>query len=1039
MSPSRRGAFIAVGVIALLYSLALLEFVAISPDPRLRGFLFDGQDTTQSISATLPEEGETRGIVLQAAPGLKFKEGLPPPRVGDRILSVNRHPTPTILDYFRALNSLYFVSDWEITPVDVKDHPRDWSATQVPGLVREIDLQGNTLRRLVEVSYLPRESPSTPRQAWITVQSPPVGELTLSILWLIPHLAILFVGGGACWQRPFDRNAQIFYLMCVVTMVAYVGGFHWWTAANSSWLIWPFISCGVLLPAVILHFFLVYPKPSQWGVRFRGWILAAIYIVPAITAVVAGLFLLAIRGSSGLHSEANSSLPLKLGMLEIVRDAVNGFLVVGAIYYFLILVVLVRTFVTVRDPLERAQVRWIFGAAILATLPVGYTLYLAATDRAAFAFGGAKYPMFFASFGFLFAYAAGMARYRMLLADEVISKGLRYYAARASLTIGVAVALAVMAYWAGGWNRWLPGSQSAAFVTSFLILLVSVLLILRDRIQQALDRRFFSEKYQLGAVLSSVHAGAGTASSASDLGNRVIDSCHQALDVERIAIYRREEERSNVFRLAAARGDFPKLLRVNMAVVEFLEAGGSVQRILAGARSEVSPRQALLRELSAHLLFAPPAREGTSTLLALGPKRNDSTFTAEDLTFLSALGHVADVAFAGAGTHHRLAEQLRLAEETIHSQTRQISVLHDELRGMHRPGEGDAGVLDRGDFRREIIRGNSDAINDVLETIRKVASSDATVMIRGESGTGKELLAQVIHDNSLRPDGPLVRVHCAALSPTLLESELFGHVKGAFTGADKDKVGRFELANGGTLFLDEIGEISPETQVKLLRVMQERCFEPVGSSKTIHVDVRVVTATNRNLEEMISEGEFREDLYYRLNVISVTLPPLRERKGDVVELAFTFLHRAARRMDRPISRIDEAALAALENYRWPGNIRELQNAIERAVVLADGDAIQLADLPPEVRNNRPAAVAGHLKSPAASAPIRRIVARPTSERPAAIEVERPVEEKEDTQDAERRELIEALARTQGNKARAARLLGIPRSTFFSKLKKYDLA
>lgn len=1037
MSSSRRGILIAIGVTGLLYSLALLEFVAITPDPRLRGFLFDEQNFSQTDSSPLSRQPELRGIVLQATPGLKFKDGQLPPRVGDRILSINRHPTPTILDYFRALNSLYFVSDWEITPVDVKDHPREWSSTQVPGLVREIDLQGNTLRRLVEVTYLPQEAPNKPQQAWIVVQSPPVGEMALSILWLIPHLVILLVAGGACWNRPFDRSAQIFYLMCVITMVAYVGGFHWWTAANSSWFVWPFIVCGVLLPAVILHFFLVYPKPSSWAIRFRGWLLAGIYMIPAITAVAAALFLLALRGTSGLRSGVSSSLPLKLGMLELLRDGVNVFLVAGAIYYFLILGVLVRTFVTVRDPLERAQVRWIFGAAILATVPVGYTLYLAATDRAAFAFGGAKYPMFFASFGFLFAYAAGMARYRLLLADEVFSKGLRYYAARASLTIGVAVALAAVAYWAGMGNEWLPGSQSAAFVTSFLILIASVLLILRDRIQQMLDRQFFSEKYQLGAVLSSVHAGVGPASSASDLGQRVIDSCHQALDVDRIAIYRREEGRANVYRLTAARGDFPKVLRVNAAVVESLEARGSVQRILAGARSEVSPRQELLRELSAQLLYAPPAREGTSTLLALGPKANDSTFTAEDLTFLSALGHVAEVAFTGAGMHHRLAEQLRLAEETIQSQTRQISVLHDELRGLHRHGEAEAGALDRGDFRREIIRGNSDAINDVLDTIRKVAGSDATVMIRGESGTGKELLAQVIHDNSLRPEGPLVRVHCAALSPTLLESELFGHVKGAFTGADKDKVGRFELANGGTLFLDEIGEISPETQVKLLRVMQERCFEPVGSSTTIHVDVRVVTATNRNLEEMISEGEFREDLYYRLNVISVTLPPLRERKGDVLDLAFTFLHRAARRMNRPISRIDEEALASLENYRWPGNVRELQNAIERAVVLADGDAIQLADLPPEVRNHRPTSVAGHLKGPTTSPPIRRVVARPTRERPEAAE--HPPEEKQNVQDAERQELIDALARTKGNKARAARLLGIPRSTFFSKLKKYDLA
>jgi DNA-binding NtrC family response regulator len=278
----------------------------------------------------------------------------------------------------------------------------------------------------------------------------------------------------------------------------------------------------------------------------------------------------------------------------------------------------------------------------------------------------------------------------------------------------------------------------------------------------------------------------------------------------------------------------------------------------------------------------------------------------------------------------------------------------------------------------------------------------------------------------------MIRVHCAALSPTLLESELFGHVKGAFTGAHRDQVGRFASANGGTLFLDEIGDISLETQIKLLRVLQERCFEPVGSSQTIHVDVRLITATHQNLEELISRGIFREDLYYRLNVISVTLPPLRERRDDIFELALHFVGRGAARAGKRPLQIADAALAALERYDWPGNIRELENVIERALVLADGDQITLADLPREV-------VSGPVDGPEYV-----IETKPVSRKRSAGLAGHAARTVQDTapalqnHDEERSRLTAALHACGGNKAQAARLLGLPRSTYFSKLKKYGL-
>jgi transcriptional regulator with PAS, ATPase and Fis domain len=343
-------------------------------------------------------------------------------------------------------------------------------------------------------------------------------------------------------------------------------------------------------------------------------------------------------------------------------------------------------------------------------------------------------------------------------------------------------------------------------------------------------------------------------------------------------------------------------------------------------------------------------------------------------------------------------------------------------------------------FRRDQIKGSSTAIRVVLETVRKVSGSQSSVLVRGESGTGKELLAQAIHDNSPRRGGPMVSVHCGALSAGLLESELFGHVKGSFTGAHRDKLGRFEMADGGTLFLDEIGDISLETQIKLLRVLQEREFEPVGGTKRIRVDVRLIAATHQNLERLISEGRFREDLFYRLNVISITLPALRERQDDIVELALHFLNRAAERAGKRVTHFEEPVMEALRRYNWPGNIRELENAIERSVVMAEGAVITLHDLPAGI------ATARHVKGALFESKPSRLLpahaASPDITSPATgsrLAVAKPaVKDTAKDRAAERQRLVDALARSNGNKAEAARLVGLPRSTFFSKLKKYRI-
>ena len=316
----------------------------------------------------------------------------------------------------------------------------------------------------------------------------------------------------------------------------------------------------------------------------------------------------------------------------------------------------------------------------------------------------------------------------------------------------------------------------------------------------------------------------------------------------------------------------------------------------------------------------------------------------------------------------------------------------------------------------ENIIGASDELNEVLNLVCRVADTDSTVLILGESGTGKELVARAIHYNSRRADHPLVPVNCGAIPENLLESELFGHVKGSFTGAINSKRGRFEIASGGTIFLDEIGDMSLRLQVKILRVLQERAFEPVGSTKTVEVDVRIITATNQNLEKLVEKGEFREDLYYRLNVIPVTVPPLRQRVCDIPILADHFLKVYSEANNLPPPQLAQDALSLFINYRWPGNVRELENTIERLVVLRPGQEITVADLPEKFLE--------------ASETIVKHTSFHIPE--AGISLKNVVDDFENTL------ILKALEKTGWNKNKAAHLLKLNRTTLVEKIKKKHL-
>ena len=313
----------------------------------------------------------------------------------------------------------------------------------------------------------------------------------------------------------------------------------------------------------------------------------------------------------------------------------------------------------------------------------------------------------------------------------------------------------------------------------------------------------------------------------------------------------------------------------------------------------------------------------------------------------------------------------------------------------------------------ENIIGESPALHDVLNTIRQVAPSSANVLIEGESGTGKELAAHAIHNLSRRNKAKFVTVHCAALSPTLLESELFGHEKGAFTGAHERRIGRFEQASGGTIFLDEVAEIPVTTQVKLLRVIsEERAFERVGGNQTLRADVRLIAATNKNLEQLVKEGKFRDDLYFRLNVVRIVMPPLRERKDDIPLLIRAFLRQFSKTNDKEVVDVTPEAMNALLTYNWPGNVRELRTAIEHGVVMATGPKVTVRDLPPSLRQ-------------ASGASLPRGIS-PTK---AFGEKTSPL----DLHETERKLILQALAATNGNVTAAAKKLGISRRTLHRKI------
>jgi transcriptional regulator with GAF, ATPase, and Fis domain len=993
-----RVTLLTLGGLSVAYCLTVLLTVATASDLGIRWMLIGPAGT-----AALEERTAPKGVMIQKADRL-VTQG-PTPEVGDLLIRIGARRIQSALDVSTALLELS-------GPKRSSSH-----ITESEG------------RRWVDIEYLPKGQ-GQPVQTFAALQAVPLEEIGLTMVWFLLQLFIFAVGAVAVRRRPFDRPARLFFAMCIVAMCAFAGGFHWWWVAGSRWLGPPFLVGALLLPVVTLHFFLVYPRPKPPLLQAPLIAGLLLYVVPAASVIVFLIMQGALLYELGLPYSPQRGMQM-LWWLSWLRVGIYAYLGLAGLYFAATLAAIVHSVAASRNPLERQQVVWILWAGLIATAFIGYSLGLAYWNRVAFALGGARVPMFLASLVFMLAYAVGIVRHKLMLAEEWVGRSVWYHAARWSAALTLTALTVAVAVLAGRRTAHLGGMQ-AAIVTVVLVVAMVSLLWGRDLWQRWVDRRWFREKYRLDKALQRINRAVGQFSDPQFLSERTLLSCRDGLQAEWAALYLRDPTTS-LFRLTAIEGAATSLPWEWSAPAQWLANVGQETAGLRPTDAEESSPAAeadVWQQLGADLVQPVEIDGETAGLVAVGPKPAGSGYTAEDAAFLAALTQITGVALHCVRVHQDLThlnEQLRLKVERIAHQKQQIVLLQAELAATKPPGTTVIEPVEG--FRRDIIKGTSPALESVLDTARKVASSEATVLLRGESGTGKELLARTLHDNSPRRNGPLITVHCAALAPSLLESELFGHVRGAFTGATADKRGRFELANGGTLFLDEIGELSPDTQVKLLRALQEREIEPVGGSGPIRVDVRLIAATHRPLEQLIAAGKFREDLYYRLNVVSLVLPALRERKDDLHELAAYFLKRASSRQGKQIDDIDEPALDALLHYQWPGNIRELENVIERAVVLAERDVIRLEDLPVDIQQHR----AGRTRPP-----------RETNQVPAAgrkpLATLKPTASfRELESHEERRALLGALQQAGGNKARAAKLLGLPRSTFFSKLKKHALA
>jgi transcriptional regulator with GAF, ATPase, and Fis domain len=879
----------------------------------------------------------------------------------------------------------------------------------------------------------------------VVIRKPPVASYAWSLVWFLQEMCIFAIGARVFWIRPRDNSARLFFWLCVVTVLAFVSGYHWSRIVDEAPLIFTFAASAVFVPIVSLHFYLVFPRTNPIWERHRSWLRLVIYGMPLLTLAALWSLMVWSRWSNDpVHVET---------ALAALRVVSLGYVALAFAVFVLCLVCLIHSYQAAETREERNQVQWILLATVLALVPIVWLLCDVSVDPSRLGLTRSAWPMLIVSLLYTVAYALSITRYKLLQAEALWNRSVVYLVVSIAAGIVYSGGLVIGALMFG--ERLISPQISLGTIVACATAVVLLFLLeaARYRFQAALERRFHRDKYKFDLAMRKMSVAVGNLVDRGTLSRRLLEAAAEVLRVEWGSVYLGSAEREG-FRLVESWGPPADCFQIayNDPLVQTLAREPNPYRAAPGMEPVAAsdPTADALISLGGEVAV-PLVTDGALVgLLILGPKRSGLPFEDEEIAFLGALGSLAAVALHSAEiqrTLESLNHELRDKVEKIAEQQRRILVLQDQLTGRSfltapagEPGDLAEASIEPGADPFGAIKGTSGAIRRLIGVARKVATSPSAVLIRGESGTGKELVAEAIHRASPRSEKPFVKVHCAALSQSLLESELFGHVKGAFTGADRDRVGRFQQADGGTLFLDEIGDINWEVQTKLLRVLQEMSFERVGSSQPISVDVRILAATHQDLEALIRTGKFREDLYYRLNVISIAMPALRDRREDIFELAVHFLSQDARRISKPVTHLDEGAIEALMSYDWPGNIRELENVIERGVVLAEGSAVTVEELPPEIRSPgrrrraRRASYSGIAATVAGVADLGRSGWLKEG-------LDDPFSPAFDDEDIalERQRLVAALEQARGVKTDAARLLGLPRSTFFSKLKRHGLA
>ncbi len=995
---SPRVLLIGAGIAACLYGITVLFYVQ-----------------------AIPEIGLTTAFspAIQGPP--RIYAG-PRPEVGDVVEKIGETPVGTWADVLHA-------------PFKLRDQLH--SISELPNWAKTVTIDGDQAT-VVKVQFR-RAGATHTYESWCVFGSLPLEELVPSLAWFFLMLSLFLVGALVLWKRPTDDAAVQFFLLCVVTLGAFMGGYHWARIATQPILLLIFIVCAVMLPVASLHFYLVFPRKKSWLTSNPRRTLATIYGPPIAFLTILLIFYLRVRGLVQARAalgadadpiQAQAMLAATLDAFELVRKTVYVYLGVAAVYYLGCVFALVNSFRTAADSMERNQVKWILYGAVASLFPITYSWYLAVWRPDVFASGGATWPMFAASACLTLAFAVSITRYRMMELDKIISSGMGYFLISflAGLMYYGVVFVGTLIF-----NQVIasPPWFEAIAVSTTALLLMLVLDLARTRFKKILDRRFSRDKSQLDRTLQRMGQAIERLVDPVAHAQKLMQATSELLGVSRGAMFLRQGD-PPLFRLAGSLGEPPELTELSLGC-PLIEAAQQGQMIGARRRDEHgnAPAQRQLHYLGGEIAH-PLLHEGRLlALLVLGPK--GSPYRSEDFHLLAAFSQLTVLALEGAEGHRtieQLNRELQAKVEKISEQQRRILVLQSQLRRQTdveaTAGPEDALSEHRTDLYLGGIVGSGPALQHLHVLVRKVAATDAVVMIRGESGVGKELVARAIHDQSSRAGKPFVKVHCAALSASLLESELFGHVKGAFTGAHKDKVGRFELADGGTLFLDEIGDINLETQTKLLRVLQEKTIERVGSSESLKVDVRILAATHQDLEELIRQGRFREDLFYRLNVFPIRVPPLRERREDIAELSMHFVRLAAERCKKDVREIDDDVLSAFKDFSWPGNIRQLENVIERAVVITEGDTVTVHEVAAEILAH------GTIDD------VDKLTAPPRLQEAALVSKPAFSSWRAERERQEREQLVRALAAADGNKAEAARALGIARSTLVSRLKKLGL-